>query len=159
MRLIVLKPYAMNYSTYVRDDAGEEVETVRSVRFEPGDIPGMGRLPSVPDIKEDWEDEKGKKKVITKAQLLINLGIMREYGQSDEQENRREDLQQNPPLYIDEGRDSAPIQGQDGPDLGAVQGRRAFADKSGGQHDACTDQHKDRGQPDRVYRRQAAHED
>lgn len=82
MRLIVLKPYAMNYSTYVRDDAGEEVETVRSVRFEPGDIPGMGRLPSVPDIKEDWEDEKGKKKVITKAQLLINLGIMREYGQT-----------------------------------------------------------------------------
>lgn len=80
MRLIVLKPYAMNYSTYVRNDAGEEVETVRSVKFNPGDIPGMGRLPSIPDVKVDWEDEKGKKKKIPKEQVLINLGIMREYG-------------------------------------------------------------------------------
>lgn len=82
MRLIVLKPYSMNYSTYVRDDAGEEVETVKQVKFMPGDIPGMGRIPSIPDITEDWEDEKGKKKKISKAELLINLGIMREYGQS-----------------------------------------------------------------------------
>lgn len=82
MRLIVLKPYAMNYSTYVRNDSGEEVETVRSVKFNPGDIPGMGRLPSIPDVKVDWEDEKGKKKKIPKEQVLINLGIMREYGQT-----------------------------------------------------------------------------
>jgi hypothetical protein len=83
MRLIVLKPYSMNYSTYVRDDVGEEVETVKQVKFMPGDIPGMGRIPSIPDIKEDWEDEKGKKKKISKAQILINLGIMREYGQTE----------------------------------------------------------------------------
>ena len=58
MRLIVLKPYSMNYSTYVRDDSGEEVETAR------------------------WKDEKGKKHQIDKAQKFINLGIMREYGQT-----------------------------------------------------------------------------
>ena len=81
-RLIVLKPCVMNYSTYVRGDAGEEVETVRSVKFIPGDIPGMGRLPPIPDKKVEWKDEKGKKHQIDKAQKFINLGIMREYGQT-----------------------------------------------------------------------------
>lgn len=80
-RLIVTKAYPMNYSTYARDETGAEVETRRVCKFNPGDVPGMDNLPQIPDVQIEWT-EGDKKKKGSKIDRLIQLGIVREYGQS-----------------------------------------------------------------------------
>ena len=80
-RLIVTKAYPMNYSTYSRDETGAEVETRRVCKFNPGDVPGMDNLPQIPDVQIEWT-EGDKKKKGSKVDRLIQLGIVREYGQN-----------------------------------------------------------------------------
>ena len=80
-RLIVTKAYPMNYSTYSRDETGAEVETRRVCKFNPGDVPGMDNLPQIPDVQIEWT-EGDKKKKGSKIDRLIQLGIVREYGQN-----------------------------------------------------------------------------
>ena len=80
-RLIVTKAYPMNYSTYSRDETGAEVETKRVCKFNPGDVPGMDNLPQIPDVQIEWT-EGDKKKKGSKVDRLIQLGIVREYGQN-----------------------------------------------------------------------------
>ena len=80
-RLIVTKAYPMNYSTYSRDETGAEVETKRVCKFNPGDVPGMDNLPQIPDVQIEWT-EGDKKKKGSKIDRLIQLGIVREYGQN-----------------------------------------------------------------------------
>ena len=79
--LIVTKAYPMNYSTYSRDETGAEVETRRVCKFNPGDVPGMDNLPQIPDVQIEWT-EGDKKKKGSKIDRLIQLGIVREYGQN-----------------------------------------------------------------------------
>ena len=80
-RLIVTKAYPMNYSTYSRDETGAEVETRRVCKFNPGDVPGMDNLPQIPEVQIEWT-EGDKKKKGSKVDRLIQLGIVREYGQN-----------------------------------------------------------------------------
>ena len=80
-RLIVTKAYPMNYSTYSRDETGAEGETKRVCKFNPGDGPGMDNLPQIPDVQIEWT-EGDKKKKGSKIDRLIQLGIVREYGQN-----------------------------------------------------------------------------
>ena len=80
-RLIVTKAYPMNYSTYSRDETGAEVETKRVCKFNPGDVPGMDNLPQIPEVQIEWT-EGDKKKKGSKVDRLIQLGIVREYGQN-----------------------------------------------------------------------------
>ena len=80
-RLIVTKAYPMNYSTYSRDETGAEVETRRVCKFNPGDVPGMDNLPQIPDVQIEWT-QGDKKKKGSKIDRLIQLGIVREYGQN-----------------------------------------------------------------------------
>ena len=80
-RLIVTKAYPMNYSTYSRDETGAEVETRRVCKFNPGDVPGMDNLPQIPEVQIEWT-EGDKKKKGSKVDRLIQLCIVREYGQN-----------------------------------------------------------------------------